>query len=145
MENITAYITLVDQKMLAPKYQTKGSLAIDLYSRIDMEIPAKTIGFVPLNIIIKSPPEYGFFVLPRSSTPKKKNLLIPHGMGIIDHVFCGEQNEVTFECYNFSEKTVSVKKGERIAQGIFLKTAVCNIEIKKKVKKKSRGAFGSTG
>lgn len=65
-------------------------------------------------------------------------------MGIIDHDFYGENDEVMFECYNFSNQTIRIKKGERIAQGIFLKTAICDFNIVKRAKRKSRGAFGST-
>uniref|UniRef100_A0A7C4R2L2 dUTP diphosphatase n=1 Tax=candidate division CPR3 bacterium TaxID=2268181 RepID=A0A7C4R2L2_UNCC3 len=138
-------IKLIDGSLPLPEYQTTGSVAFDLYSRVDMEIAPKTIALIPLNIIIQTPAEYAFLVVPRSSTPKKKGLLIPHGIGIIDQDYCGEEDEVKFQCYNFSEEVVKIEKGERVAQGMFVKIAKVDFEKIDKINAKTRGGFGSTG
>jgi len=138
-------IKLVDSSLPLPSYQTDGAVAIDLYSRIDMEIAPKSLGFVPLNIIVKVPKDHALLVVPRSSTPKKKSLLIPHGIGIIDNDFHGEHDEVNFQCFNFGDTPVEIKKGERIAQGLFVKIGMVEIEQVDEVKKESRGGFGTTG
>jgi len=139
-------IKLVDPSMPLPSYQTLGSVAFDLYSRTDLKIMPKSLGFIPLNIIAEiEDKDYALLIVPRSSTPKKKGLLIPHGIGIIDHDFCGKNDEIHFQCYNFSDKVVKIEKGERVAQGLLVKIAVADIVEVKKTKQKSRGGFGSTG
>jgi dUTP pyrophosphatase len=139
-------LKLIDDSLPLPSYQTDGSVAFDLYSRIDLEIKPKSLGFVPLNIVAEiGDKDYALLIVPRSSTPKKKSLLIPHGIGIIDHDFCGEDDEIHFQCYNFSNESVKIEKGERIAQGILVKTTIADIEKVDNVSKNSRGGFGSTG
>jgi dUTP pyrophosphatase len=138
-------IKLIDASLPLPAYQTDGAVAIDLYSRINMKIAPKSLGFVPLNIIVKVPKDHALLVVPRSSTPKKKSLLIPHGIGIIDNDYHGEHDEVNFQCYNFGNTSVKIERGERIAQGIFVKVGMAKIEKVKKATGKSRGGFGSTG
>ena len=152
IENYTAIlipmnikIKLIDSTLPLPSYQTTGSVAFDLYSRVDMEIESHKIALIPLNITIKTPEGFAFLVVPRSSTPKKKGLLIPHGIGIIDQDYCGENDEVMFQCYNFSDEVVKIEKGERVAQGMFVRIEKGDFEVVEKIEAKTRGGFGSTG
>jgi dUTP diphosphatase len=80
----------------------------------------------------------------RSSTPRRKSLLIPNGVGIIDQDYCGEGDELQVQVLNFSEEAVVVKKGERIAQGLFLPVMQVDWEEVHEVGQ-GRGGFGSTG
>ena len=80
----------------------------------------------------------------RSSTPRRKGLLIPNGVGIIDQDYCGEGDELKAQVLNFREETVTVKRGERIAQGIFIPVMRVNwTEVSEMGQ--GRGGFGSTG
>ncbi len=139
-------ITRIDSTLPLPSYQTSGSVGFDLCSRIDMTIPKKTITLIPLNVIVKIPRGYMLLVVPRSSTPKKKNLLIPHGIGVIDQDYCGPTDELLFQAYNFSDTDVRVVRGERIAQGLLVSIGVAHfIEQEDVDDAKSRGGIGSTG
>jgi dUTP pyrophosphatase len=80
----------------------------------------------------------------RSSTPRRKGLLIPHGVGIIDQDYCGEGDEIMLQVYNFLDEAVTVQRGERIAQGMFVPIMQVNWNEVDKVGK-GRGGFGSTG
>jgi dUTP pyrophosphatase len=60
----------------------------------------------------------------RSSTPKKFGLTMANSVGIIDSDYFGcEDNdgEIMFAVYNLFPFSVTIKKGERIGQGIFSK------------------------
>jgi dUTP pyrophosphatase len=71
-------------------------------------------------------------------------LLIPNGVGIIDQDYCGEGDELKVQVLNFSDEAVLVKKGERIAQGLFL--PVMRVEWDEiEELGQGRGGFGSTG
>lgn len=135
----------IDTSLPLPQYQTKGSVGFDLFSRVDMEIKPHELGLVPLNIIARIPKGYMLLVVPRSSTPRKKGLLIPHGIGVIDQDYCGDEDELLFQVYNFTHTVTHVKKGERIAQGLLVKIAAPALNEVKKAYKKSRGGLGSTG
>jgi len=127
-----------------PEYETPGAVAFDLRARKITVIKAKELGLVPTGVIIKTPPGYALMVYPRSSTPKKKGLLIPHGAGIIDQDYCGENDEVLLQFYNFTEEDVTVEQGERIGQGTFVKIERADF-IPYNPESTSRGGFGSTG
>lgn len=138
-------ITRIDKSLPLPEYQTKGSVAFDLYSRIDLEIKPKEIALIPTNFIIQTPKNYMLLVAARSSTPKKLGLLKPHGIGIIDQDFCGPKDEIHVQVLNFTDNSVKIKKGQRIGQATFVKINKANWQEVKEIKQKSRGGFGSTG
>jgi len=80
----------------------------------------------------------------RSSTPLRKGLLIPNGVGIIDRDYCGEGDELKVQVFNFREEAVTVTRGERIAQGIFIPVMVVRWDEVGEMGQ-GRGGFGSTG
>jgi len=137
-------IKRIDESLPMPEYHTPGSVCFDLQARERTEIPAQSLGLIPCNIIIETPPGFMFIVVPRSSTPRKKGLLIPHGLGIIDQDYSGDKDEVLFQVYNFKNVPVVIEKGERLAQGCFLKIEKVEFTEVEKVAGKSRGGFGST-
>jgi dUTP pyrophosphatase len=127
-----------------PQYQTAGAVGFDLAAREHTTIKAKSIGLVPTGVIIEVPKGYMLHVGARSSTPKKKGLLVPHGFGVIDQDYCGETDEILLQFYNFTDHDVTVEKGERVGQGIFVQVGVAQWEQVDKMKEQSRGGFGST-
>lgn len=80
----------------------------------------------------------------RSSITKKQGLILPNGVGIIDQDYCGAEDEIHIPILNVGQLTHTIEKGERIAQGMFVKieTAQWNEGA---AKESSRGGFGSTG
>ena len=138
-------IKRIDSSLPLPEYQTPGSVAFELYSRIDMTITPKSLGLIPTNLIIETPKGYMLMIASRSSTPKKKGLLVPHGIGIIDQDYCGEKDEVLFQAYNFSDQEVVITKGERIGQGVFVKIERGEWQETAEMTGPNRGGFGSTG
>ena len=138
-------IVRVDKKLPLPKYETQGSVGFDFIAREDTTIAPRTVGLIPGNVIVETPSEYMLLVSLRSSTPRKKSLLIPHGIGVIDHDYCGPQDEIKIQVYNFSDSPVTVKRGEKVAQGIFVRIDKMEWEEAVDMNAKSRGGFGSTG
>jgi dUTP pyrophosphatase len=129
-----------------PAYQTAGSVAFDLYARIDIDVPPFTPTIIPLNLIVKVPKGYLFMLASRSSLPLKKKLMVANSVGIIDQDYCGDNDELGLQVLNFTDKPVKVEKGERLAQGLLVKIAVVEKFTKvKSMSTKSRGGFGSTG
>lgn len=135
----------IDPSLPLPQYHTDGSVCFDLLARETVIIEPHNVGLIPCNIIIETPVGYMFIVIPRSSTPKKKGLLIPHGVGIIDQDYSGPEDEVKFQVLNFTDKPVLVEKGERLAQGCFVPVVKVSFREVNVIRKKSRGGLGSTG
>ncbi|MBI5412754.1 dUTP diphosphatase [Candidatus Peregrinibacteria bacterium] len=138
-------IQRIDKALPLPKYETAGSVGFDFVAREDTLIAPKSIGLVPGNVVVEVPANYMLLVSLRSSTPRKKGLLMPHGIGVIDHDYCGPHDEVKIQVYNFTESAVTVARGDRIAQGIFVHIDKFEFEEVAQIREKSRGGFGSTG
>lgn len=137
-------IKRIDSTLPLPQYETAGSVGFDLLARVRTEIPANSLGLIPANLIIDVPEGYMLVVASRSSTPKRKGLSTPHGIGIIDQDYCGPDDEIKIQVYNFTENEVVIEKGEKIAQGVFVKIDTVVWNEKEVMEAKSRGGFGST-
>jgi dUTP pyrophosphatase len=137
-------IQRIDASLPLPVYETQGSVGFDLLARTDVEIPSGQIVLVPANVIVEVPADFMLMVASRSSTPRKKGLTFPHGVGIIDHDYCGPEDEVHIQVYNFSGQSVTVARGEKIAQGIFVRIDRAEWMEVDGLRAQSRGGFGST-
>lgn len=137
-------IKRIDKSLPLPVYETSGSVGFDIIARENAEIPPKEIILVPGNIIVEVPKGYMLMVASRSSTPRKKGLTPPHGLGIIDHDYCGNEDEIKIQVYNFTDEPVIVERGEKIAQGVFIRIDKLEWEEIDDMGANSRGGFGST-
>lgn len=143
---MNVHITRIDKTLPLPQYQTSGSFAFDFIAREPINIAPKSIALIPSNVIIQCPDNLALLVLPRSSMPRKKHLRFPHSIGLIDQDYCGPQDEIMIQVENMSDENVSVDRGERIAQGLFVKTETIQfVESDETTQTSSRGGFGSTG
>lgn len=138
-------IKRIDNTLPLPQYQTTGACAFDIYSRIDITISPKQFEKIPTNLIIQVPKGYALLTALRSSTPIKRNLIMGNAPGIVDQDYHGPKDEIYLALYNLSDQEVQIKKGERIAQGMFVKIGKPKWQEAQNTKKKSRGGFGSTG
>lgn len=81
----------------------------------------------------------------RSSNPLKKFLLLGNGVGVVDSdYYNNEDNDghIMFQFINFGLFPVTIKKGERIGQGIFGKFLKADNDT---TGGERIGGFGSTG
>ncbi|MBI9009873.1 MAG: dUTP diphosphatase [Tenericutes bacterium] len=128
-----------------PKRKTSGSAGYDFESAVTIEIEPKKIAFVTTGIKAFMPEDEVLQMYPRSSLSFKKKLVKANSVGIIDSDYYNNEDnegEIMLILFNFGEETVLIKKGERIAQGIFMKyLTVDNSETTVK----RLGGFGSTG
>lgn len=148
METPTHFLNVkikrIDTSLPLPAYATAGSVGFDLVCREDTEVAPQSLALVPSNLIVQTPPGYMLLLTMRSSTAKRKGLLMPNGVGIIDQDYCGEGDELMISVYNFRTDPTMVLRGERIAQGIFV--PVMRAEWREvEYVGSGRGGFGSTG
>lgn len=138
-------IKRIDKDLPMPQYQTAGSVAFDLLTRVETVIEPGKIGLVPGNLIVKVPEGYMLCLASRSSTPLKKGLLTPHGFGVIDLDYHGPHDELKVQVYNFTDTTITIARGDRIAQGCFIRVDLFELEEVEHIEAQNRGSFGSTG
>ena len=144
IRNMKIRIKRIDKSLPLPIYETDGSVGFDLLAREDVLVEPKEIVLIPSNVIVEVPDGYALIVASRSSTPRKHGLTKPHGIGVIDKDYCGPEDEVKIQVYNFTDKSVEIKKGTKIAQGLFMRVDRFDFEEVDEVSSKSRGGFGST-
>ncbi|MBI4232740.1 dUTP diphosphatase [Candidatus Peregrinibacteria bacterium] len=138
-------IKRIDKNLALPIYETSGSVGFDIIAREDFVIKAGEISMIPSNLIIEVPKGYMLVIASRSSTPIKKALTPPHGLGIIDHDYCGPNDEIKVLVRNFTAVDTKVLRGEKIAQGVFVRVDKFEWEEVETIERESRGGFGSTG
>ena len=102
------------------------------------------VALIPTNAIVKVPEGHVLLVALRSSTPRRKGLLCPNGVGVIDQDYCGPEDEIQVQVLNFSPGPVTVERGERIAQGLLMPVVCCLWDETGGQAGTSRGGFGST-
>ncbi|ALM09959.1 MAG TPA: dUTP diphosphatase [Candidatus Peribacter riflensis] len=138
-------IQRVDASLPLPSYHTAGAVGFDLITRETTVIEPKKIALVPGNVIVKVPEGHALLILPRSSLPRKKALVCPHSIGVIDCDYHGPEDEIKVQVQNISDAPVTVERGERIAQGMFVKVERAEWAEVDGHGAQTRGGFGSTG
>ena len=138
-------IQRVDPSIPLPKYETAGAVAFDLICRETTVVEPGAIALIPGNAIVKIPEGYALLIAPRSSQPRKKGLMFPHSMGIIDQDYHGEKDELLVQVYNFTKDPVTVERGERVGQGLFVKIERAEWQEVDSHGAATRGGFGTTG
>ena len=138
-----------EKKVRLPERSTKGSAGYDFFVLEDVEIPPFELGqepfMIPTGIRARFPQNEMLMLVNRSSNPKKKGLIIPGSMGIIDSDYYGNPDNdgaMFFAFWNIKKETITLKKGERMGQGIFfpIRLTVDDDAIGER-----NGGFGSTG
>ena len=143
-QHLQVAIKRIDTDLPLPTYATSGSVGFDLLCREETEIAPRKVELIPSNVIVRIPDGYMLLLTLRSSTPLRKGLLIPNGVGIIDQDYCGEGDELKVQVFNFGDEAVTITRGERIAQGIFVPIMRAQWQEMTEMGQ-GRGGFGSTG
>jgi dUTP pyrophosphatase len=138
-------IRRLDPDLPLPAYASPGAAGFDLLCREDTTLAPGEIALLPTGVAIATPPGYMLLVTARSSTPRRKGLSVPHGVGVIDQDYCGDGDEIKCQVYNFTGAPVTVRRGERLAQGIFVRVGRAEWEEVSAMDAPTRGGFGSTG
>lgn len=138
------HITRLREDIQLPSYATHGSVAFDLAPAESVLVHAHDSILAPTGLIIRTPPGYALVIAPRSSLFRAKGLRLGNTVGIIDQDFCGPEDELCLFLWNPTDHEVTVQKGERIAQGMFVAILRADWE-EAPAHTQSRGGWGSTG
>lgn len=100
----------------------KGAACFDLFCRETVTIEPHTIKAVPQNVALKVPDGHALLLFSRSSTPLRKGLMMANSVGVVDPFYCGDNDENLAFLYNFTDQPITVEAGDRIVQGMIIKT-----------------------
>lgn len=142
-------VSRIKEDIKLPERATEKSAGYDFFAIEDVEIPPYKLGDKPFKVAtgikVKMLDDESLELLNRSSNPEKKNLVIPQSLGLIDADYYNNsvnEGEVFFTFYNLNTQSVSIKKGEKVGQGVFRKYLIVDNDNAKGVR---QGGFGSTG
>lgn len=100
---------------------------------------------VPTGIKAYMQPNEVLLLVNRSSGPLKRRLVLPNGIGVIDADYYdnpANEGEIFVQLINYGLTDYHIKKGERIAQGIFVPYLTADDEETPQADRE--GGFGST-
>lgn len=140
------YSTIPSNTFGLPSYATQGSAAMDVRAAHDvMLLPGCThlVG-TGLAMWIKDP-NVCALVIPRSGLGHKEGLVLGNLVGLIDSDY---QGELKLSLWNRSEYVREYKKGDRVAQIVFLpvlKPTMTVVDEFSTNTERAIGGFGHTG
>lgn len=130
--------------VMLPERSTKTSAGYDFYAPYDFEIPAGESLMVWSQTKCYMEVHDVLILMPRSSMGRY-GIRFANTVGVIDSDYVDNPNnegEIAFPFVNNGKATWVVKKGDKIAQGIFTKYLVTDDDD---VTAERTGGFGSTG
>ncbi len=138
-------IRRVRKNTVIPEYKTKGAVGFDFAAAKGAVIEPKKLALIPTGLSMQVPEGHMLMITARSSLAKKRGLMLANGVGTIDQDYCGPDDEIHMMVYNFTDQSVTVEAGERLANGLFLPIERAQWKEVELMKTESRGGFGSTG
>ena len=128
-----------EDERLLPVRATKNSVGYDFVSPEDYEIEPGVTVAIDSGVSCEFSDDLWLGIYGRSSFVRK-GLMNPLGVGIIDADYHATGNNITIMLKNVSNETVTIAKGDAIAQGIFHKVITAGDEVTTE----RVGGFGST-
>ena len=129
-----------------PKRGTKYSAGYDLALIEEITINPGEIVFGKTGLKAFMNQDEVLFIYPRSSLARKYKLTLSNNVGVVDSDYYSNidnDGHIMISLYNFGQQKVTLKKGERVAQGIFQHYLTVSDEAN--VTQTRQGGFGSTG
>lgn len=111
-----------DKDFPLPQPARPGAAAFDLTCRETVTIPPREIKPIRLNFALQIPDGHVLLIFSRSSTPLKRGLMLANSVGVVDPFYNGEKDENLAFLYNFTDQPVTVEAGDRVVQGMIIKT-----------------------
>lgn len=130
---------------LLPAYAHPGDGGADMRSAASLTIPPGCRATVPCGFSIAIPEGFAGFVVPRSGLAARHGITVLNAPGLIDSGYRGEIQVVLMNLDG--EHDFQIKKGDRIAQLVIMKTPPVTFHVVDTLDTTKRGAngFGSTG
>ena len=136
----------LDPELPLPAYATAGDAGLDLYARIDAELPARGgRALVPTGIAVAIPLGHAGFVQPRSGLALRHGVTCLNTPGLID---AGYRDELKVLLVNTdAHDDYVVHRGDRIAQLVVQRVEQAQLVVVDDLGPSPRGTggFGSTG
>ena len=144
-DELSKYSDLFTKKdIILPKRQTSKSSGYDFYLPYDVLIKQGELVLIKTGVRVLLEDDEFLAVFIRSSMGIKKGLNLANQVGIIDSDYYGNidnDGHIMIAIRNVGTSDVSLKQGDRFAQGIIMKYLVTDDDVATSIRD---GGFGST-
>ena len=149
MSNTIDILYVNKSKLENPKYNHREDSGFDIRANIEGDITLSTLErtLIPTGLHFQIHEDYELQIRPRSGLSIKYGITVLNTPGTVDSNYRGEVKVILI---NLSKEDYTIKRGDRIAQGVVsyvLKQKWGNLKKVDSLNATSRdsGAFGSTG
>jgi len=127
-----------------PRRATAGSAGYDFVSPADVTLQPGEAVTIPTGVRCEMQPGWVLMLFPRSGLGFKHQVHLANTVGVIDSDYFHAANEghIMVRIVNGGDHAVSIARGERFCQGVFLPHGLAEEED---VLADREGGFGSTG
>lgn len=138
-------IKLLSDEAIVPSYQTEGAAGFDFHSTVNQTLLPGERALFKTGLAMEIPPGYELQVRPRSGLALKQGVTVLNSPGTVDSDYRGEIGVIVIN--HSPNQVLDVKKGDKIAQGVFNKIKQASFDVVEDLTETERGAggFGSTG
>ncbi len=134
----------LDRELPLPVYAKPGDAGLDLRASEFASLEPGERRLVPTGLAVAIPEGHAGFVVPRSGLALQKGVTVLNAPGLIDSGYRGELKVLLI---NHGAETVTIARGERIAQLVIQPVASVTLVEVERLPDSARGVggFGSTG
>ena len=128
-----------------PERKTEKSAGYDMEAAAAVDLLPGKVTIVPTGLKAYMPDDEYLAIFVRSGLSIKRGIMLVNGTGIIDADYYGNadnEGHIMVALYNAGDGVVKIEKGDRIAQGIFLKYGKVDGDSAQGTRS---GGMGSTG
>ena len=130
-----------------PLRSTAASAGYDLSAAEDTIIFPGEMAMVPTGVKAYMEPDEVLYIHIRSSLAVKRQLVLMNSVGVVDADYYNNpdnEGHIFIALWNRGKEAVTLKAGERLAQGVFMKYLLADGDTAGKGQDR-QGGFGSTG
>ena len=135
------------QGIRLPERKTASSAGYDLEAAVGCIVPPGELTLVPTGLKAYMQPDEVLSIHIRSSMAVRQKLVLMNSVGVVDADYYNtpdNEGHIFIAVWNRGQEPVALKKGERIAQGIFIRYLTADAD-KAGQGAERLGGFGSTG
>ena len=142
-------VNRIKEDIRLPERATMHSAGYDFFAIEDVTLQPNEVTIVMTGVKCRLFPDTALLLINRSSNPIKKGLVLANGVGLVDSDYYSNptnDGEIGFEFYNISKDPVTIRKGDKLGQGVITRFNVAENDNFDPITGAVRtGGFGSTG
>lgn len=144
MLQIDLQVKKLCEDAIVPEYKMPGDAGFDLHAVRDVTAEPGSVAILPTGLAVAVPEGYEMQIRLRSGAALNTPLVLPNAPATIDSGYRGELGIIV---RNLGDEPYTVRKGERIAQGVIAPVvkAVFLVVESLPPSERGEGGYGSTG